>query len=111
MAEEYGSARLVDEALKRVNKAKVARRFIKSESGEGIILGIQEEITALLNEIADRRLTHEEYIEKRAQAATLRNLLKTWHTDAASLERYQEIYAQKVRERNERIRLEQAAKS
>ena len=107
MREEYGSAKLVDEALKRRNKAAYARSFVRSLNGQYIIQGIQEEIGSLLKELTDNRLTHEEYIEKRAEVAILRKTLNGWQTDAENLERYEEMYKQRSRENAERIRLEQ----
>lgn len=107
MREENGSAKLVDEALKRRNKATYARSFVRSANGQYIIQGMQEEITALLRELTDTRLDHDEYIEKRAQVAILRRVLNGWNTDAANLERYEQMYKQRAKENAERIRLEQ----
>ena len=107
MREEYGSAKLVDEALKRRNKAAYARAFVRSANGQYIIQDIQDEITALLKELTDNRLDHDSYIEKRAEVAVLRRKLNNWQTDAENLERYEEMYKQRARENADRIRLEQ----
>lgn len=104
---ENGSAQAVDEALKRRNKAAYARAFVRSANGQYIISELQNEVTLLLKELTDRRLDHEEYIEKRAQVAVLRRVMNNWQTDAENLERYQEMYKQRSRENAERIRLEQ----
>ncbi len=111
MAEEYGSAKLVDEALKKRNKAQVARTFVKSANGVQIIRGIQEEISTLLREITDRRLDHEEYIEKRAEVACLRRLLQGWTTEAENVDRYEKMYKQRSEENARRIQLEQESKA
>lgn len=110
MREEYGSAKMVDEALKRRNKAAYVRSFVRSSAGQVIIADMQDEITLLLKELTDNRLSHEEYIEKRAQVAILRRKLNNWQTDADNLERYQQMYEQRSRENGERIRLEQLQK-
>ena len=106
MREEHGSAKMVDEALKRRNKAVYARSFVRSANGQYIIQGVQEEITLLLKELTDTRLDHDGYIEKRAQVAVLRKQLNGWETDAANLERYESMYKQRANENAERIRLE-----
>lgn len=111
MAEEYGSAKLVDEALKKRNKAQVARSFVKSANGVHIIQGIQEEITTLLREITDKRLSHEEYLEKRAEVACLRRLLQGWMTEAENVDRYEKMYKQRSEENARRIELEQKSKA
>lgn len=109
MGEEYGSAKLVDEALKRRNKASVAKSFVKSANGAQILQGIKDEISVLLREITDKRLDRDEYIEKRAEVACLRKLLNGWETDAANVERFQQMYDQRARENAERIRLQAQA--
>lgn len=106
MRMEDGSAKAVDEALKRRNKATYARSFVRSDVGQHIIKGIQDEVTLLLKELTDSRLSHDEYIEKRAQVAILRRIMSSWQTDADSLERYNEMYKQRARENAERLRLE-----
>lgn len=106
MREEHGSAKLVDEALKRRNKATYARSFVRSATGQYIIQGIHEEITAILKELTDKRLDRDDYIEKQAQVAILRRLLNSWQTDAANLDRYEQMYKQRSAENAERIRLE-----
>ena len=111
MAEEYGSAKLVDEALKRRNKAKVAKSFVHSANGVQIIKGVQDEVSTLLRELTERRLSHEEYIEKRAEVACLRKLLNGWSTDAENVERYEQMYKQRQEENAQRIRLEQESKA
>ena len=109
--QEYGSARMVDEALKRRNKAQIAKSFVKSANGVHIIRGVQEEVSALLREITERRLDHEEYIEKRAEVACLRRLLNGWSTDAENVERYEQMYKQRQDENARRIQLEQKSKA
>ena len=111
MAEEYGSAKLVDEALKRRNKAKIAKSFVNSPNGVQIIKGVQDEVSILLRELTERRLSHEEYIEKRAEVACLRKLLNGWSTDAQNVERYEEMYKQRQQENAQRIQLEQESKA
>ena len=111
MAEEYGSAKLVDEALKRRNKAKIAKSFVHSANGVQIIKGVQDEVSTLLRELTERRLSHEEYIEKRAEVACLRELLNRWATDAENVERYEQMYKQRQEENAQRIRLEQEPKA
>lgn len=107
MREEHGSAKLVDEALKRRNKAVYARAFVRSQNGQYIIQDISDEITFLLKELTDQRLDHDEYIEKRAQVAILRRKLNQWQTDAENVDRYEQQYKQRAEENAERIRLEQ----
>ena len=107
MREENGSAKLVDEALKRRNKAVYARQFVRSQNGQYIIQDIADEITMLLKELTDQRLDHDEYIEKRAQVAILRRKLNQWQTDAENVDRYEQQYKQRQAENAERIRLEQ----
>ena len=109
--QEYGSARMVDEALKRRNKAKIAKSFVKSANGVQIIRGVQEEVSTLLRELTERRLDHEEYIEKRAEVACLRKLLNGWSTDAENVERYEQMYKQRQEENARRIQLEQKSKA
>lgn len=110
-SEEYGSAKLVDEALKRRNKAQIAKSFIKSSNGVQIIKGIQDEVSALLNELVGTRLDHEQYIEKRAEVACLRRLLKGWESDSLSVERYEQMYKQRQEDNARRIQLEQSTKA
>ena len=109
--QEYGSARMVDEALKRRNKAQIAKSFVKSANGVQIIRGVQEEVSTLLRELTERRLDHEEYIEKRAEVACLRRLLNGWSTDAENVERYEQMYKQRQDENAKRIQLEQKSKA
>ena len=109
--QEYGSARMVDEALKRRNKAQIAKSFVKSANGVQIIRGVQEEVSTLLRELTERRLDHEEYIEKRAEVACLRRLLNGWSTDAENVERYEQMYKQRQDENAQRIQLEQKSKA
>ena len=109
--QEYGSARMVDEALKRRNKAQIAKSFVKSANGVQIISGVQEEVSTLLRELTERRLDHEEYIEKRAEVACLRRLLNGWSTDAENVERYEQMYKQRQDENAKRIQLEQKSKA
>lgn len=109
--QEYGSARMVDEALKRRNKAQIAKSFVKSANGVQIIRGVQEEVSTLLRELTERRLDHEEYIEKRAEVACLRRLLNGWSTDAENVERYEQMYKQRQEENARRIQLEQKSKA
>lgn len=108
MTNEYGSAKSVDEALKKRNEARLAKTIVTSPQGQGVIAQIRDEITLLLNEVVGgKALPHDEYVEKNAQVAVLRKLLNRWETDAKNVERYEAMYQQRARENAERIRLEQ----
>ena len=66
----------------KLSKAANAKKFVESEEGSFVITYIQELVSAKTNKIIANRLTHEEYIELRAQIDVLRRLKQVLEVQA-----------------------------
>lgn len=66
----------------KLSKAANAKKFVESEEGSFVITYIQELVSAKTNKMIANRLTHEEYIELRAQVDVLRRLKQVLEVQA-----------------------------
>lgn len=63
-------------------KASNAKKFVESEEGSYVISYIEELVSSKTNKMISSRLTHEEYIEVRAQVDILRRLKQVLEVQA-----------------------------
>lgn len=109
MRDEYGSANMVEEARKIKDEATAISTFNSSRNGKIVIKGVQDEVSALLNDVVGSKpLDHLAYVAKTSEIKALRKQLNKWATMGANKARYEKLFNQRLEENEQRIESEAA---
>lgn len=107
MRDGNGSAQQLQEIRKKVEDARVAYAFVNSDIGQRVLGLMQDEVTALLNDVAGGEpLEHDDYIKKQSRIAALRGFMNRMVTDAANKHKWEKVYEQRARELTARLSTE-----
>jgi len=99
MREEDGLAKQVKELRKKVEDARIAYNFVNSDTGQGILRLMGEEVQKLLEDVAGGEpLPHDDYLGKQNRIAALRGFMNRMQTDAKNKYKWEVLLNERAAE-------------